>query len=183
MPRDRNIKGRKDPLLENLADGLLRAAAAPELAGKIGVYWSARLVSTAGMACHTRRCILLHPALAEVGAEEVDRTLRHELAHFLAVHRAGKKRIAAHGPEWRKACADLGIPGEPRCHNLPLRDLLGKKSPPRPAPVGLPRPASPTAFSEPVQRHPLRWIQMLLFPRTAVPEKARARRSGNGSTR
>jgi predicted SprT family Zn-dependent metalloprotease len=51
---------------------------------------------------------------------EVDRTLRHELAHLLAQWRAGRRRIAPHGPEWRQACRDLGIADEARCHNLPF---------------------------------------------------------------
>jgi predicted SprT family Zn-dependent metalloprotease len=41
--------------------------------------------------------------------DEIDRTLRHELAHLLAQFRVGRRRIAPHGPEWRIACRDLGI--------------------------------------------------------------------------
>ena len=52
--------------------------------------------------------------------EEIDRTLRHELAHLVAFARARRTRIKAHGEEWRRACAELGIPGESRCHALPL---------------------------------------------------------------
>jgi len=52
--------------------------------------------------------------------DEVDRTLRHELAHLLAQFRVGRRRIAPHGPEWREACRDLGIADEARCHNLPF---------------------------------------------------------------
>ena len=52
--------------------------------------------------------------------DEVDRTLRHELAHLLAQWRAGRRRIAPHGAEWRRACCDLGIADEARCHNLPF---------------------------------------------------------------
>jgi SprT protein len=51
---------------------------------------------------------------------EVDRTLRHELAHLLAQWRIGRRRIAPHGKEWRQACRDLGIADEARCHNLPF---------------------------------------------------------------
>jgi predicted SprT family Zn-dependent metalloprotease len=51
---------------------------------------------------------------------EIERTLRHELAHLLAQFRIGRRRIAPHGPEWRKACRDLGIADEARCHNLPF---------------------------------------------------------------
>jgi SprT protein len=60
--------------------------------------------------------------------EEVDRTLRHELAHLLAQFRVGRRRIAPHGIEWRQACVDLGIAGEARCHNLPFAT---KSFPPR----------------------------------------------------
>ena len=30
------------------------------------------------------------------------------------------RRIQPHGSEWRRACAEVGIPGEKRCHDLPL---------------------------------------------------------------
>jgi predicted SprT family Zn-dependent metalloprotease len=56
----------------------------------------------------------------KVVGDEVDRTLRHELAHLLAQWRVGRRRIAPHGPEWRQACRDLGIADEARCHNLPF---------------------------------------------------------------
>ena len=59
------------------------------------------------------------PALQFSGSE-IDRTLRHELAHLLAQWRAGRRRIAPHGAEWRQACVDLGIADEARCHDLPF---------------------------------------------------------------
>ena len=65
--------------------------------------------STAGMAYPRRSLVTLNPRLREFGDEEVDRTLRHELAHLLAHHRAGRRRIAPHGPEWARACRDLGL--------------------------------------------------------------------------
>jgi predicted SprT family Zn-dependent metalloprotease len=52
--------------------------------------------------------------------DEIDRTLRHEVAHLLAQWRVGRRRIAPHGEEWRQACRDLGIADEARCHNLPF---------------------------------------------------------------
>jgi SprT protein len=56
-----------------------------------------------------------------VDHDEIDRTLRHELAHLLAQFREKRRRrIASHGPEWRRACCDLGIADEARCHNLPF---------------------------------------------------------------
>jgi predicted SprT family Zn-dependent metalloprotease len=54
------------------------------------------------------------------GHGEVERTLRHELAHLLAQFRVGRQRIAPHGVEWRDACRDLDIADEVRCHNLPF---------------------------------------------------------------
>ena len=85
------------------------------------VRWNPRLRTTAGLACWRTKTISLNPKLVEISPGEVQRTLRHELAHFLAQHRAGRVRIAAHGPEWREACRDLGIARESRCHNLPFK--------------------------------------------------------------
>jgi predicted SprT family Zn-dependent metalloprotease len=84
------------------------------------VRWNPRMRSTAGMAYPGRALVTLNPRLRSFGPEEVDRTLRHELAHLVAHARVGRRRIAAHGPEWRQACADLGLPDERRCHDLPL---------------------------------------------------------------
>lgn len=72
------------------------------------------------MAYPTRVLVTLNPRLISFGREEVDRTLRHELAHLVAHARVGRRRIAAHGPEWRQACIDLGLLDERRCHDLPL---------------------------------------------------------------
>jgi SprT protein len=87
----------------------------------VTVEWKPRLRTTAGLACWRTKTISLNPKLIEVSPSEVQRTLRHELAHFLAQHRAGRRHISAHGAEWRQACSDLGIPNESRCHNLPLK--------------------------------------------------------------
>jgi predicted SprT family Zn-dependent metalloprotease len=62
----------------------------------------------------------MNPKLLQFGMEEVDKTLRHELAHLVARARAGRRRIEPHGPEWRQACRDLGLADEKRCHDLPL---------------------------------------------------------------
>jgi SprT protein len=69
-----------------------------------------------------RGCLIsLNPALQQFGAAEIDRTLRHELAHLLAQFRFCKRRrILPHGREWRIACCDLGIAGEHAGHTLPL---------------------------------------------------------------
>jgi predicted SprT family Zn-dependent metalloprotease len=80
--------------------------------------------TTAGRAHYEAMRIELNPGLINLpgidGHAEVDRTLRHELAHLVAYLRAGGRRIDPHGAEWRRACSDLGIPGESRCHSLPF---------------------------------------------------------------
>ena len=76
--------------------------------------------TTAGRAFWPDAMIELNPKLVEIAPEEVQRTLLHELAHLVAYTRAGRRRISAHGVEWQKACADLGIPGERATHSLPL---------------------------------------------------------------
>ncbi|MBA3833412.1 MAG: SprT-like domain-containing protein [Chthoniobacterales bacterium] len=110
----------RDPALEAIAVDLLRRNDAAALAAKVRVEWSARLRSAAGRAEYLSARVLLNCRLCAHGAAEIDRTLRHELAHLLASFRAGRRRIAPHGSEWRRACADLGIAGESRCHTLPF---------------------------------------------------------------
>jgi len=99
---------------------LLATAGAVALAARVQVRWNPRMRSTAGMAYPTKALVTLNPRLAEFGEGEISRTLRHELAHLLAHERAGRRGIAAHGAEWRKACCDLGLPNERRTHDLPL---------------------------------------------------------------
>ncbi len=122
----RSSRLRPDPLLEDFANQLLIAAGCRGLL--VTVVWNPGLRTTAGMASWKDRKIILNPKLVEVSAAEVQRTLRHELAHLLAQHRAGRTRIEAHGPEWKLACAALGIPNEARCHDLPFkRRKIGRK--------------------------------------------------------
>ena len=111
----------RDILLEKLCGQLLRTARCPKL--QVAVVWRPRLRTTAGLACWHTKTISLNPKLIEVSPSEVQRTLRHELAHFLAQCRAGRRHIAPHGPEWRQACRDLGMPNESRCHDLPLKRI------------------------------------------------------------
>ena len=108
-----------DEVLTRQAADLLREIGCAALAERVAVRWHARLVSTAGLARAESAEVHLNPRLPEFPGE-VDRTLRHELAHLAAYDRAGKRRITAHGAEWRLACRDLGIPDENRCHTLPL---------------------------------------------------------------
>ena len=106
--------------LEKLARELLQGAGCGALAGRVRVRWNARMRSTAGMASAAKSLVTLTPRLVEFGWLEIDRTLRHELAHLLAHERAGRRRIAPHGREWQRACEALGLSDEKRCHDLPL---------------------------------------------------------------
>ncbi len=110
----------RDAVLETQARELLAPLTAEDLARDVRVEWNARLFSAAGRADSRRNLISLNPRLREHDAAEVDRTLRHELAHLLAQFRAGRRRVAPHGREWKKACRDLGIEDEARCHTLPF---------------------------------------------------------------
>lgn len=110
----------RDPYLECRGAMLLRSVGAARIAGALRVEWSSRLRSAAGRANYRTQLITLNPRLHEFGEAEIDRTFRHELAHLLAQFRAGRRRISAHGREWRLACKDVGVPGETRCHTLPL---------------------------------------------------------------
>jgi SprT protein len=106
--------------LEERAREILRALGATRLSIKVRVEWNTRLRSAAGHANSRRALISLNPRLHNHGAAEIDRTLRHELAHLLAQSRVGRRRIPPHGMEWRAACRDLEIADEVRCHKLPF---------------------------------------------------------------
>jgi predicted SprT family Zn-dependent metalloprotease len=110
----------RDSALEATAREILTAVNAAELASEVRVEWNARLFSAAGRADSRRNLVSLNPRLRDHDAAEIDRTLRHELAHLLAQFRAGRRRVAPHGAEWRRACHDLGIGDEARCHTLPF---------------------------------------------------------------
>jgi predicted SprT family Zn-dependent metalloprotease len=110
----------RDSALEAKAREILAPLDADKLARKVQVEWNARLFSAAGRAESRRNLISLNPRLREHEAAEIDRTLRHELAHLLAQFRAGPRRIPPHGAQWRRACRDLGIADEARCHTLPF---------------------------------------------------------------
>jgi SprT protein len=109
-----------DAALTAQARGLLRNLGCDALAARVRVRWNPRMRTTAGLASYQHSLVTLNPKLAQFGDEEIEKTVRHELAHLLAHHRAGRRRIAPHGSEWKKACADLGLPDEKRCHDLPL---------------------------------------------------------------
>ena len=116
------IRGRvADAALTRQCRELVAALGHELLARRVRVFWNSRLSTTAGLAHFQDSTIDLNPKLREFQPEEPDRTMRHELAHLVAQFRAGKRRIRAHGPQWQQACAELGIPGENRCHDLPLQ--------------------------------------------------------------
>ena len=106
-------------VLLQTARELLRAHGADRIARELRVEWNSRLKTAAGRADYCQKLISLNPQLFE-HPTEIDRTLRHELAHILAQFRAGRRRVLPHGAEWRQACCDLGIADEKRCHSLPF---------------------------------------------------------------
>jgi predicted SprT family Zn-dependent metalloprotease len=110
----------RDLALEQSGHKLLRSAGAAGQLPFFRVEWNTRLRTAAGRADFHQKLISLNPRLREHGSAEIDRTLRHELAHLLAHARAGRRRINPHGAEWRQACRDLGIADESRCHTLPF---------------------------------------------------------------
>lgn len=110
----------RDFALEQKARTIFQALDAPELAKSVEVEWNARLCSAAGRADFRRKLVSLNPRLHEHGPAEIDRTLCHELAHLLAQARAGRRRVAPHGAEWKRACRDLGLANESRTHALPF---------------------------------------------------------------
>ena len=114
-------------VLLQTARELLCSLGAKRIATELRIEWTSRLKTAAGRADHRQKLISLNPRLVEHPAE-IDRTLRHELAHILAQFRAGRRRISPHGSEWQQACRDLGIASEKRCHTLPFP---AKRYPPR----------------------------------------------------
>jgi predicted SprT family Zn-dependent metalloprotease len=116
---EETIPDGRDAELEEQTRAMLLALDLPGGAKLVTVAWNARLRSTAGYARYPGWAIELNPRLREFEGQ-VERTLKHELAHLIAYHRSGRKRIEPHGREWRQACADLGIAGEKAHHRLPL---------------------------------------------------------------
>jgi predicted SprT family Zn-dependent metalloprotease len=116
----------RDYALEKKSRELLRELGAAKLAREIHVEWNPRMRTAAGRADFREKLISLNPLLLDLvsvncqSGSDIDRTLRHELAHLLAQFRVGRRRILPHGDEWRQACCDLGIADEARCHNLPF---------------------------------------------------------------
>ncbi|MGH8101715.1 MAG: SprT-like domain-containing protein [Chthoniobacterales bacterium] len=112
--------------LQSQARALLAANGAVRIARQLRVKWNRRLKTCAGRADYRAKLITLNPQLVRHPGE-IDRTLRHELAHLLAQFRAGRQRISPHGREWRQACHDLGIGDEKRCHNLAFAAINSRR--------------------------------------------------------
>lgn len=108
------------PELTALARESCLALGLHALAGRVRVRWNARLKTTAGTASPQTGGITLNCRLPNFGDAVVIRIFKHQLAHLVAHERAGRRRIAAHGMEWRRACAELGITGEKSRHTLPF---------------------------------------------------------------
>jgi SprT protein len=115
-----DTRNAREVSLGEQARAIFRSIGEERLARDVLVEWDARLRTAAGRADYRKLRVTLNPRLQEHGAPEIDRTLRHELAHLLAHKRAGRRRIEPHGREWRVACRDLGIADETRCHSLPF---------------------------------------------------------------
>ncbi|MDA7865734.1 SprT-like domain-containing protein [Akkermansiaceae bacterium] len=99
---------------------LVRGLGLADLEQRIEVEWNPRMRSCAGRAFWPVGLIQLNPKLNEISASEVRRTVLHELAHLVAYERNPHRSIKSHGPEWQRACADLGIPDEQATHELAL---------------------------------------------------------------
>ncbi len=97
-----------------------------QLVKTLKVRWNRRMRSAAGRAFWPDARIELNPRLNDISEDEVERTLRHELAHILVYARYGPRR-QAHGAEWQLFCTQLGIPGEPATHRLALPSRKMKK--------------------------------------------------------
>ena len=124
-PKVRAVEGSRvesdqDEALRQRAAGACEVLGLSALAGRVVVRWNRRMRSTAGRATWPGAVIELNPTLRDIGEDEVERTFLHELAHLVAFERAGRRRIQPHGPEWRRACVELGIPGERASHRLEL---------------------------------------------------------------
>jgi predicted SprT family Zn-dependent metalloprotease len=109
-----------DEKLTAICVKLLRELDLDELADRISVEWNRRMRSCAGRAFWPDGLIQLNPKLANISNAEVRQTVLHELAHLVAYERNSNRKIKSHGKEWRKACKDVGIPGEKATHELSL---------------------------------------------------------------
>lgn len=116
------VKVGRDDALTAVAAGHAERLGLPALAKSVVVVWNRRMRTAAGRAFFRTGRIELNPKLQTLAEDrredEIQNTFLHELAHLVSFARAEGRRIQPHGPEWKLACADLGIPGEDRCHEL-----------------------------------------------------------------
>lgn len=120
-----------DRILTDIAAKFARGLQLPKLAETVEVSWNSRMRTAAGRAFFKTNRIELNPKLQSLPEErrphEIQNTFLHELAHLVSFARSKGRRIQPHGLEWKKACADLGIPGEDRCHSLDFQPRRLKK--------------------------------------------------------
>jgi predicted SprT family Zn-dependent metalloprotease len=117
--QDVPLSAERDEALEKECRAHLTRLGMKNMLKRVQVRWNPRLRSTAGYASFPAWRIELNPLLKNFDGQ-VRRTMLHELAHLVAFQRKGHTRIKPHGREWRKACADLGIPDETAHHKLAL---------------------------------------------------------------
>src|SRR6267143_3523353 len=112
-------------VLLQTARELLRSLGAAQIANELHVEWNSRLKTAAGRADYRQKLISLNPRLVE-HPTEIDRTLRHELAHILAQFRAG--RGSRPRPKIVPAPVRAGIgPSPPPWPGSPTAHVAGKK--------------------------------------------------------
>ncbi|MCG8599451.1 MAG: SprT-like domain-containing protein [Verrucomicrobiales bacterium] len=103
-----------------------------QLADAVKVVWNKRMRTAAGRAFYQTGKIELNPKLQTLPADQRDTEIRqtflHEMAHLVSFARNKGKKIQPHGIEWKTACADLGIPGEDRCHDLNFQPRRQKRN-------------------------------------------------------
>jgi len=122
VPKVVHPRSGPDKFLTRLAVYYATELALPRLADRVSVTWNRRMRTAAGRAFFQSDLIELNSKLQDLPDENRDReifgTFLHELAHLVSYTRAEGRRILPHGPDWKQACRDLGIPDEDRCHNL-----------------------------------------------------------------
>ena len=123
--------GRDDGLTERAVAHAERLGL-KKLSKQVVVVWNRRMRTAAGRAFYQNSRIEMNPKLQTLpGADsekEIEGSFLHELAHLVAFNRNPGKRIQPHGHEWKKACVDLGIPGEDRCHSLDFQPRRMKRN-------------------------------------------------------
>jgi SprT protein len=108
----------RDSVLEHKCRQWIKDLGVVGIPQDIQVRWNSRMTTTAGYARFPAFVIDLNQHLKKY-EEEIERTLKHELAHLLALAKYGVK-IEAHGAEWKYYCAKLGISDETVRHRLQL---------------------------------------------------------------